>query len=171
MNSSITELKTRIKEGQRRLRVLEQDMDKGQGEDLAKYREAYGRILAKTKALCSQLQELLGRENTCPWGCWACLNWEESPLEVFEERGFLLLWSDVLNDAVAFAKEWARDKVPRGYVVYLESELVKLFSGNPVLKPKTLQVIHAAKKRGGIVKDIENDEKQPEIGCQQRLQI
>lgn len=171
MNSRVAELKGRIKEGQRRLRVLEQAMDQAQGEDLAKYQEAYGMVLAKMESLCSELQELLGWENTCPWGCWACLNWDKMPLENLEEQGYLLLWSTVLDDAVAFAKDWARDKIPRGHVVYLESELRKLFSGNHVLKPDTLRTIHAAKKQGGVITDVENNTKQREIGCQQRLQL
>jgi hypothetical protein len=151
----VWELKYRIREAQRRLSLIEEKLSSVDNEEAGRWREIYPKVLEKMESLCSELQELVGWDNTCPWGCYACLNWEKTPLEVFEEQGYLLLWSEVLQDKIAFAKEWAEDRVPQGYVIYLERELKRLFSKGKCWDPHYLRLIHQAKKAGGIIVEVE----------------
>lgn len=80
---------------------------------------------------------------------------QEIEVEV-ERNGFILLWSRVLEDLVAFFRdEEARKKVPLGFVCYSEQEMQKLFgAGSPPLSRHDLMAIHEAKKQGvAIVAD------------------
>jgi hypothetical protein len=70
-------------------------------------------------------------------------------------KGYVLLWSNTLNDFVAFynteADLW---KIPPGFVPYSVAELDCLFGrGKP---PASLKLIHEAKKLGGRVVDNES---------------
>lgn len=68
-------------------------------------------------------------------------------------EGYVLLWSTVLQDLIAFYRdEEAKSKIPPGFVPYSEAELEALFSdGKPPLPASTLRLIHEAKKHGGRV--------------------
>lgn len=72
-------------------------------------------------------------------------------------EGFVLLWSHVLGDFVAFYQdEEVRSKIPSGFVPYSEAELWELFGeGKPQPSQQTLKLIHEAKKQGGSVVDNE----------------
>ena len=69
------------------------------------------------------------------------------------EYGYVLLWSVVLRDAVAFVR-CNEDviSVPRGFVIYTLDELVWLFNGDPV-NQDSLHLIHKAKQYGGKITD------------------
>ena len=71
-------------------------------------------------------------------------------------EGYVLLWSTVLNDLVAFYRdEDARSKIPPGFVAYSDDELQELFGeGRQSASEHTLRLIHEAKKQGGRVIDI-----------------
>jgi hypothetical protein len=64
-------------------------------------------------------------------------------------KGYVLLWSEVLEDMVAFYKTEAdREKIPPGFVPYSDQELRELFGeGKATLSARTLRLIHEAKKR------------------------
>jgi len=68
-------------------------------------------------------------------------------------KGYVLLWSNTLNDLVAFYKTEAdREKIPPGFVPYSDQELRELFGeGKATLSPGTLRLIHEAKKLGAEV--------------------
>ena len=68
-------------------------------------------------------------------------------------KGYVLLWSNTLNDLVAFYRtETDREKIPTGFVPYSDQELRELFSeGKAALSPGTLRLIHEAKKIGAEV--------------------
>jgi hypothetical protein len=68
-------------------------------------------------------------------------------------EGYVLLWSTVLRDLIAFYRDAeARSKIPSGFVPYSEAELEELFGDNkPPLPTSTLRLIHEAKKHGGHV--------------------
>ena len=67
-------------------------------------------------------------------------------------KGYVLLWSNTLNDFVAFYKTEAdREKVPPGFVPYSDKELYELFGKNLSPRKHTLRLIHEAKKLGGCV--------------------
>ena len=73
------------------------------------------------------------------------------------KEGFVLLWSHVLGDFVAFySDEEARNEIPPGFVPYSEAELRGLF-GEEKQHPsqQTLRLIHETKKLGGYVVDNE----------------
>ena len=72
-------------------------------------------------------------------------------------KGYVLLWSNALNDFVAFYKTEAdRGKVPPGFVPYSDKELFELFGKNSSPGKHTLRLIHEAKKLGGCVVDRES---------------
>ena len=87
------------------------------------------------------------------------VHYEPSGKELMEiqtrinREGFVLLWSTVLADTVAFVHTDA-DKlhVPVGFTVYTLGELKSLF-GNEQLSRGSLRLIHDAKKYGGRVVD------------------
>ena len=70
-----------------------------------------------------------------------------------EEQGYVLVWSSVLEDTVAFYNtDEDRVKIPPGFVPYSTDELKELF-GEPQSSPNTnaLRLIHQAKKLRGRV--------------------
>ena len=72
-----------------------------------------------------------------------------------ERDGYVLLWSNTLNDFVAFYKTEAdRGKIPPGFVPYSVAELDCLFGHEK--PPASLKLIHEAKKLGGRVVDNES---------------
>jgi len=74
-----------------------------------------------------------------------------------ERDGYILLWSNTLNDFVAFYKaEVDREKIPPGFVPYSDKELLELFGKNSSPRKHTLRLIHEAKKLGGCVVDNES---------------
>jgi len=74
-----------------------------------------------------------------------------------ERDGYVLLWSNALNDFVAFYKTEAdRGKIPPGFVPYSDKELFELFGKNSSPRKHTLRLIHEAKKLGGCVVDNES---------------
>jgi len=69
-----------------------------------------------------------------------------------ERDGYVLLWSNTLNDFVAFYKTEAdREKIPPGFVPYSDKELFELFGKNSSPRKHTLRLIHEAKKLGAEV--------------------
>jgi len=70
-------------------------------------------------------------------------------------KGYVLLWSNTLNDFVAFYRTEAdREKIPPGFVPYSDQELRELFGeGKAALSAKTLRLIHNAKKLRAEVVD------------------
>ena len=74
-----------------------------------------------------------------------------------ERDGYVLLWSNALNDFMAFYKTEAdREKIPPGFVPYSDKELFELFGKNLSPGRHTLRLIHEAKKLGGCVVDNES---------------
>ena len=74
-----------------------------------------------------------------------------------ERDGYVLLWSNTLNDFVAFYKtESDREKIPPGFVPYSDKELFELFGKNSSPRKHTLRLIHEAKKLGARVVDDES---------------
>ena len=74
-----------------------------------------------------------------------------------ERDGYVLLWSNTLNDFVAFYKTEAdREKIPPGFVPYSDKELFELFGKNSSPRRQTLRLIHEAKKLGGCIVDDES---------------
>lgn len=70
------------------------------------------------------------------------------------EDGYVLLWSNVLEDSVAFIHDdFDPVHLPHGFVPYTLSELSKLFSDDS-LSADSLRLIHVAKKHGGKVTDV-----------------
>lgn len=78
-----------------------------------------------------------------------------------ETEGYVLLWSDVLQDFVAYHKTDAdRAKIPAGFSPFSDSELQQLFrEDSPGWSVNALRRIHMAKKVGGFkVTDVHDDE-------------
>jgi hypothetical protein len=76
-----------------------------------------------------------------------------------EEEGYVLLWSEVLKDLVAFYhSETDRAKIPPFFVPYSDAELLKLFAPlQEDISLNTLRMIHAAKKTGARITGVEPD--------------
>jgi hypothetical protein len=67
-------------------------------------------------------------------------------------EGYILLWSTVLQDLIAFYKnETFKAKIPAGFVPYRLSELFELFGSKKHLSVSKLRLIHEAKKQGAKV--------------------
>ena len=70
-----------------------------------------------------------------------------------EDEGYVLLWSTVLQDLVAFHRDDVDlATIPAGFVPYSDEELRYVFNadeGEP--SPDGLRLIHAAKKTGAII--------------------
>lgn len=87
--------------------------------------------------------------------CKAALTTEDAYFEALfakvQRVGLILLWSDTLQDNVAFVRSEADlPKVPPGFTPYLDSELKELFpQGKPSPTPGHLRFVHAAKKLAG----------------------
>ena len=68
-------------------------------------------------------------------------------------RGYVLLWSTVLQDTVAFTRTFDDAKhVPIAFTVYTLDELVEVF-GSETPSIGSLRLIHLAKKFGGRIVD------------------
>ena len=68
------------------------------------------------------------------------------------QTGYVLLWSNTLDDLIAFHKSDSdKAKIPPGFVAYSLQELVELFGGKKPLPIDKLRLIHAAKARGAKV--------------------
>ena len=67
-----------------------------------------------------------------------------------QKDGYVLLWSNVLDDLVAFYEtEEDRKKIPPGFEPYSEQELRTLFGlGRGAPSPNSLRFLHKAKKLG-----------------------
>ena len=74
-------------------------------------------------------------------------------------QGYVLLWSNVLNDSVAFYRaEKDRQKIPPGFVPYSLQEIQILFSEDEdEFSVNGLRLIHEAKKLGGHVVNSERE--------------
>ena len=72
-------------------------------------------------------------------------------------EGYVLLWSTVLQDLVAFYRgEADKVKIPPGFVPYSLRELKELFGKGSKIPKEELIVIHEAKRQGGTIKDRES---------------
>lgn len=71
-------------------------------------------------------------------------------------EGYVLLWSTVLQDLVAFYRdEGAKSKIPPGFVPYSEAELKELFGdGKPPLATSNLRLIHEAKSMADALSKV-----------------
>ena len=83
----------------------------------------------------------------------------EEIVERVHGEGYVLLWSTVLQDLIAFYRDdEAKSKIPTGFVPYSEAELEELYGdGKPPLSKSTLRLIHEAKKCGGCVVGFSNN--------------
>lgn len=67
------------------------------------------------------------------------------------EQGYVLLWSNVLQDLVAFSQTDAdRESVPVSFTIYTVAEIMEVF-GDGTPSPGSLKLIHEAKKHGGRI--------------------
>ena len=67
------------------------------------------------------------------------------------DQGYVLLWSKVLQDTVAFTRTFDDAKhVPIAFTVYTLDELLEVFGGEPP-SIGALKLIHQAKKYGGRI--------------------
>ncbi|HZA23675.1 MAG TPA: hypothetical protein VFA32_13930, partial [Dehalococcoidia bacterium] len=70
------------------------------------------------------------------------------------QQGYVLLWSAVLGDLIAFYKTGTdRREMPPGFVPYSDRELQVLFREEGLLSAESLRLIHEAKKCGGRITD------------------
>ena len=77
----------------------------------------------------------------------------EEILNGVRENGFVLLWSNVLRDTVAFAHNLDGEyPIPNGFTVYDLNELMLLF-GDSQPSAADLHRIHQVKRHGGRVID------------------
>ena len=73
-----------------------------------------------------------------------------------DEKGYVLLWSELFQDFVAFyMKSEVLNNIPDKYVTYSDQELKDLFSEGKSLSQKKLKFIHNIKKVFGSVILIE----------------
>ena len=78
----------------------------------------------------------------------------EDVVRLVREQGYVLLWSSVLEDGVAFIHDdYDPSKLPLAFTPYTLDELCMLFSDNS-LSPDSLRLIHVAKQHGGKVTDV-----------------
>ena len=79
----------------------------------------------------------------------------EDVVRLVREQGYVLLWSSVLEDGVAFIHDdYDPSKLPLAFTPYTLDELCKLFADDS-LSADSLRLIHIAKKRGGTITDVE----------------
>ena len=76
------------------------------------------------------------------------------------EKGYILLWSSVLKDCIAFYNmESDLVQVPSGFVAYNTEELWHLFGDEDYrISPNVLRRIHEAKKTGAVIIDVREDQ-------------
>ena len=72
-----------------------------------------------------------------------------------EEDGYVLLWCEVLEDYVVYHRnDVDLATIPPSFVPYSEDELYHLFGADEEQpSPDALRLIHAAKKKGALVRD------------------
>ena len=70
-----------------------------------------------------------------------------------EDEGYVLLWSTVLQDLVAFHRDDVdRAAIPAEFVPYSDEELRHIFGeGKPDVTEHTIRVLHKAKVLGGKI--------------------
>lgn len=73
----------------------------------------------------------------------------------YSQDGYVLLYSTVLEDTIAFVKDAdVTKRLPDGYIPYSRDELVELCRPEiAAISHRTLRLIHEAKKQGAIIKD------------------
>ena len=72
-------------------------------------------------------------------------------VRLVKDQGHVLLWSNVLQDLVAFAQtDVDKEDVPPSFTIYTVAEIMEIF-GNGTPSPGSLKLIHQAKKHGGRV--------------------
>ncbi len=83
-----------------------------------------------------------------------------------EKDGLCIFWSDLFGELVAFIRDDSqRDSVPAGIVAYTSQELRELFGhGQAGLPPRSLCLIHQAKKHGANITTYETYHKFKERG-------
>ena len=70
------------------------------------------------------------------------------------QQGYVLLWSTVLGDLIAFYKIGTNlAEIPPGFVPYSDRELQVLFVDGGLLPVESLRLIHEVKKFGGQIAD------------------
>ena len=77
-----------------------------------------------------------------------------------EEKGYVLLWSNVLQDLVAFHRNDVDPAtIPAPFVPYSDDEVRHFFRGDGVsLSADALRLIHAAKRTGAVITDSRSDD-------------
>ena len=77
-----------------------------------------------------------------------------------EEEGYVLLWSNVLQDLVAFHRNDVDPAtIPAPFVPYSDDERRHLFGEDGTEpSPDALRLIHAAKRTGAVITDSTGDE-------------
>ncbi len=100
----------------------------------------------------SQLAPLLFEQGALPSG--------EELAEIvrrYNEDGYVLLYSTVLEDKIAFVRGAdGVQRIPGGYVPYTGDELVELYGpGVSPVKHDTLRLIHEAKRYGAVITGVE----------------
>ena len=70
-----------------------------------------------------------------------------------EEEGYVLLWSNVLEDLVAFHRDDVdRAAIPSKFVPYSDDELRRVFGeGKPDVTESTIRLLHKAKTLGATI--------------------
>ena len=79
---------------------------------------------------------------------------------VVAQDGYVLLWSAVLEDLIAFYKSQGdRLRIPPGFVAYSTEELWRLFGDEDYdISREALLRIHEAKKTGAEIIDVREDQ-------------
>ena len=87
------------------------------------------------------------------------IDWLEGEFQKrMDEKGYVLLWSELFQDYVAFyMRDDVLEHIPAKYVTYSDQELKDLFSEGKSLSQKRLKYIHNIKKVFGPVIFIESD--------------
>jgi hypothetical protein len=77
---------------------------------------------------------------------------KESIARRLKEEGWVLVWSSVVNDQIAFVwDERTLSQVPANVVPYTRAEVKHLVGSDPGM----LKLVHEAKKHGAVVKRVE----------------
>ncbi len=82
-----------------------------------------------------------------------------------EEEGYVLLWSNVLQDLVAFHRDDVDPvTIPAAFVPYSDNELRHLFGEDGAQpSPDGLRLIHAAKRTGAVITDSRSDDEDGQV--------
>ena len=85
------------------------------------------------------------------------LELEEKLEKHMKEKGYVLLWSELFQDHVAFYRTpEAKEKIPDKYTCYSEQELRDIFS-KELFSAERLRYIHNVKKMFGTVEVVDGD--------------